>query len=90
MSRGSLVAVNRDEGSVELTYQAGGQVADRLRELVDLENDCCGAAGVVFEISVAEDEVTVCVRETGKPSTPSRTVLSVFGGMEVLNKNSDT
>ena len=69
----SLVSV--DVSDVSVTLQYTHDVVNELRRLVDAEQDCCGAAGVLFELDEVQSLVTVTATKVG---LPSRTVLAAL------------
>ena len=79
----ALSAVNRGERNVELVYllnKGDSLLHQELEALVTAEQDCCGDAGVKFELTTFSDGCRVNIRVVRK-GLPSRTVIAAFAAM---------
>ena len=79
----ALVSTVADETSVLLRYavRPGDRWLEELQQLVAAENDCCGAAGVRFDLRRHGDEIHVQVL-TRAEGLPARTVIAAFAAMK--------
>ena len=77
----ALLSVDRVNDGVDLVYGIeDGRLIQDLKSLVEAEGDCCGAAGVKFELVEREDSVCVSVAVL-REGLPSRTVIDAFATM---------
>ena len=81
MNRHALLSVNRMNDGVDLVYRIeDGRLLQDLKTLVHSEADCCGAAGVKFELVERQESACVSVSVI-RDGLPSRTVIDAFAGM---------
>ena len=79
----ALSAVNRGDRHVEMVYllREGDSLLHReLEGLVTAEQDCCGAAGIKFELTTFSDSYRINIRVV-REGLPSHTVIAAFAAM---------
>ena len=79
----ALLSVNHRGQTVELMYQPDAENEVLLQELEGLvmaEQDCCGAAGVKFELLRSQSGIRVQVKVV-REGLPSQTVIAAFAAM---------
>ena len=80
----ALVSVIHKGHRVELEYQHGSEsvlLSEELQGLVTAEQDCCGAAGVTFELNSKSDRMYVSVK-VDREGVPAKTVVDTFAAMK--------